>query len=808
MLKNVILLVAFLVLSCSMYSQKSTTNSIVINGKVIDSLTQQPIEFATISFNHKGSLKGVTTDKNGKFNIKLAAGIYTINVQFLSYTPKQFINKELKSDTNLGVIPLSLHTENLDEVNLVAQTKLVEFKIDKKIYNASKDIANKGGTGMDVLNNAPSVRIDPEGNVILRGSNASVLIDGKPLFGLDSSTDILRSIPSSNIEKVEIITHSAKYSAEGGGIINIITRKRKGSGLNGSLDLNLGSPDNNGFSTFLNENTEKINIFSTISFNNEKRILSTNIDQTYFDNSDNITGVFEQIRKDENQRNSFLFNIGSDFYIDNKNTITSSFLVNTNNKNYISNLSLDDFDATNNLLRSAQRNVRDFDDISKIELFLNYTSKFNDDGHQLSFDFKFDNTISENEADILESTISPVSELINQKVDKNQNLDNFLFQFDYAIPLNETKKIELGYKGTFRIYENDYKVSQFDNTLSDFVAIGGFDDILNYDERINAIYGQFNAMHGNFSYSFGLRTEMSDITIAGSSNDIINKNYTDLFPSASLGYEFEDGSVLTADYSRSINRPEIAQLNPFISLNDERFQSVGNPNLNPFYQDYLAVSYDYSFEKLTLISSFYVNNSKDQFLTVLQNTGQNIDGLDMFTRTPINSGDKNILAVDIDATYRPFKGLRLGAFLSPYNLDITNTINNQYDFNSWMLYAEASALVTLNNGLRFQANYYYQSPKTDGLTKLEKINFANLTISKDLFNKNSYLTFKIKDVFNSFWYTMQSYEASTNTVRSRRYNQQFSLSFTYRFNQKRRSAKDRSDDINKDKLEDKQDEKL
>ena len=401
-----------------MYSQKSTTNSIVINGKVIDSLTQQPIEFATISFNHKGGLKGVTTDKNGKFKIALAAGIYTINVQFLSYTSRQFINKELKSDTNLGVIPLSLHIENLEEVNLVADTNLVEFKIDKKIYNASKDIANKGGTGMDVLNNAPSVRVDQEGNVILRGSNASVLIDGKPLFGLDSSTDILRSIPSSTIDKVEIITHSAKYSAEGGGIINIITRKRKGSGLNGSLDLKLGSPDNNGFSTFLNENTEKINIFSTISFNNEKRILSTNIDQIYFDNSENVTGIFEQIRKDENQRNSFLFNIGSDFYIDNNNTITSSFLVNTNNKNYISNLSLYDFDATNSLLRSTQRNVGDFDDISKIELFLNYTSKFNDDGHQLSFDFKFDNTISENEADILENTISPVSELIKQKVER------------------------------------------------------------------------------------------------------------------------------------------------------------------------------------------------------------------------------------------------------------------------------------------------------------------------------------------------------------------------------------------------------
>ena len=144
-------------LSLCMYSQKSTTNSILINGKVIDSITQQPIEFATISFRNKEDIVGTTTDKSGKFNIKLAAGIYTISIQFLSYTPQQFLNKELKSDTNLGDIKLSLHTENLEEVNIIAKTNLVEFKIDKKIYNASKDIANKGGTAMDVLNNAPSV---------------------------------------------------------------------------------------------------------------------------------------------------------------------------------------------------------------------------------------------------------------------------------------------------------------------------------------------------------------------------------------------------------------------------------------------------------------------------------------------------------------------------------------------------------------------------------------------------------------------------------------------------------------------------
>jgi len=444
-LKNTILLFAFIVFSTFSYGQISESKDIIIQGKVIDSLTQQPIEFATIAFQNKKDIVGTTSDKNGNFKFKIPAGIYTIKIQFLSYIPQLFIDKEIAIDTSMGIIQLVAHAENLDEVNIVAETNLVLFKSDKKVYNDSKDIANKGGSELDDINNTPSVIVEIDGSISMRGSNnITVLIDGKPQFGLDKGTDMLRAIPANSIDKVELITQNAKYSARGGGILNIVTKKRKGSGLNGSIDAHLGVPNDNGLSAFLNENAEKINIFSTISFNNKEEIIRTTIDQTYFDLIGNPKGIFEQIRKDENQRNSFLFNIGSDFYIDKNKTLTTSFLLNTNNKNFNSNLDLNDFDAVRSLTRSAHRNVKDIDEISTMELFLNYTSKFLKEGHQLSFDFKFDSTVSENAADILENATSPVFENIIQKVAKNQNLDNFLFQLDNALPLSATKKNEIG----------------------------------------------------------------------------------------------------------------------------------------------------------------------------------------------------------------------------------------------------------------------------------------------------------------------------------------------------------------------------
>ena len=808
-MKKIVVSIIVSLLGLFSYCQQTPSDKILITGKVIDSLTKQPIEFATISFKNKKGLTGTTSDKNGDFSMAVVSDTYTVKIEFLSYNPKIFTNKELIKDTNLGVTPLLFSTKNLDEVEVVAQKDLMEFKIDRKIYNASKDIANKGGNAIDVLNNTPSVRVDDENNVIMRGSTATILIDGKPIFGLESGIDILSSIPSNTIDKVELIASSAKYSAGGGGIINLITKKRKEAGVSGSFNGHIGTPDNNGVSAFLNKKTNKLNIFSTISFNNGKKIRRTTIDQTFLDGSQNPIGFFKETAKADNQRNSFLFSIGSDFYIDKNNTLTTSFLVNTNNKNYISKLRLDNFDAANILEQAATRNISDFDDVSKIEFFANYTTKLSKEGRKLSFDFKYDNTTSDNNADIIENITIPNIDNIIQKVAKNQNLDNFLFQVDYTHPISKTKKLEVGYKGTLRFYDNKYNVSQFDQASNSFMTIGGFDDVVNYDEKIHAFYALYSASKDKLSYSLGLRTEISDISIGGQiAGNVSSKNYTDVFPSASIGYEFNNEGYLSIDYQRGIQRPGITQLNPFISLTDERFQSVGNLGLNPYTNNYIELAYSNNFKKLTLISSVYLNFANDQFLSVIEEVGQNTEGLAIFRRTPINSGTKNIIGIDTDLAYRPFKGLRLGAYISPYNLDISNTLNNQYDFNSWVWYASSYAFITLNNGFSFKVDYAHQSPIENKLKKLNTINFVNATISKGLFHKKATVTFKVLDVFNSKWFSRRSIEANANTFRRVKLDQRFNLSFTYRFKQKRRSAKDRSKDLTKDVLEDKQDEKF
>ncbi len=782
---------------------------ITVTGKIIDAITSEPIEYATISFKKDSILIGTISDRNGRYSIDILTGTYTIKAEFLSYDSYILNNKKLNEPLDFGTIVLFYNSEILQEVELTGQQRLTEFKVDRKIYRSSQDIANDGGNAIDVLNNTPSVTIDDTGNVNMRGASATLLIDGKPLLGLGNGMDMLSSIPSSSIEKVEIITRSAKYSAEGGGgILNIVTKKSRTQGLSGSVELHGGIPENNGGSVFINNSSKTVSLFSTISFNNEKNIKYTDIGQTYFDNSNNISGSFEQYRKDENQRNSFLFNIGSDFYLNDKNVITASFLANTHNKNYISNLDLDDYNSQKIINRSAKRNVNDADDIIKIEGLLNYTHTFNQEGQKLSFDVKYGTTVSDNEANIIENITIPNSENIKQKVEKNQNLDDYLVQLDYTLPFTEDKTLELGYKSTFRLYENDYNVMQLDANSGNYTTIGGFTDVVNYDENVHALFAQYTATHGSFSYALGLRSELSDVTIGIGIINENSKNYTDFFPSVSLGYEFENENYLSLNYSRSINRPEISQLNPFISLNDERYQSVGNPNLDPYYTNFIELLYDMSFEKLLITSSLYATYAENQFLTVLQSAGQNAEGLEIFKRTPINSGNKISLGVDVDLTYTPFKGLRLNTYVSPYREETTKALDDTYNITNTVWYAEASALVSLNNGIKLRAQHYYQSPMIDGLAKYKTINFTNLAISTPLLKKKAMLTFKVTDVFNTKNYTTSTLEANSNTTRQLTFERQFLLAFTYEFKQSGKSKKDRSKDVKKDELEDKQDIKM
>jgi len=797
---KLLLVLIFSLVSLSLISQEANER-FNISGTVREADTHIPLQFITVTLQdiNTQEIIGDITNKNGSFVIEAPKGKYFCIVGSLSFKPFIIKTLDVNQDISIGTIELNQKITDLEEVEIIAEAKLFDYKFGKKIYNASKDIANIGGNAIAVLENTPTVRVDGQGNIFIRGNKASVLVNGKPYGGLKNNADILSLIPANSISQVEIINQSAKFDAEGGGgIINLILKKKIDEGYNGTIEAHGGTPDEEGLSTFINYKNEKINIFSTASFNHNVVNKDTEIKQIFLDQNQIPTGNFEELRDDYRQRNSVLFNLGSDFYIDNKNTITTSLLYSNTNKNYDSKLYLNDFKPIDNLIKTSIRDVDDNSDESYLEAFINYTGKFNKEGHQFSANINYNKNTAINNTFILNNETFPKDDISEQKYIKDEYVDQYYFQFDYTLPFANNGKLDLGHKSSFRKYENDFTISDFNGSTQQFVSIPEFTDNVNYDEKIYAFYANFTQERDKFSYAFGLRTEISRTEIIKENKqDVFTNNYNDLFPSASLSYNFEKDNSLSFYYTRFINRPEVSQLNPFNSFTDERFILIGNPYLNPSYGNYLTFEYYHKFEKITLNSSLFYTNTTDNILEVLEKTGfQTKDGFDIYQRLPINNGILNQTGFELILNYFPINKLRLNGSITPFYANLIDTRENQYDYNDFRWYSRVSASYKFNNTFRMKIDYSYQSAIKTAITEFDVYQFTNITASKDLFGGKATLTFKIQDIFNDRIGIYNSLEANTISKRVTIFQTRYLLSFTYRFNKaSKRNTHNRAKDI-------------
>jgi len=778
-----------------------------ITGQVKDADTHMPLQFVTVTLQRMDTqeLIGDVTDKDGNFELKALNGKYYCIVESLSFQPFIIHVLSIDQDMEMGLIELNQNTENLEEVELIATSNLIDHELTKKVYNASKDIANIGGNAVTVLENTPSVKIDGQGNITIRGNSALVLVDGRPYGGQRSSADVLSLIPANTINKVEIISQSAKYDAEGGGaILNIILKKRSIEGYNGTVEAHIGIPDNDGLSTFVNYKTDKVNMYSTISFNHLVKNKDTEIQQIFLDDLQNPTGNFDETRTDYRQRNSFLINIGSDFYLDKKNTLTTSVLYTRSSKNYDSELFLRDYEPVDEMIKSSLREVDDNSDEGFLEAYVQYTTKFNDKGHELSADIKYDNSLSDNETEIHNTETFPGNAITEQKYIKDESVDNFYTKLDYTLPIKDDAKFEAGFKGNFRIYTNDFTASNFNPSTTRFEAIAEFTSKIDYKENIYAFYANYSKQYEKLSFSIGLRTEITKSVITERTiEEDYENNYSDLFPNAIVTYQVNDKNTFSFGYTKYIDRPTISELNPFNSFTDERFILVGNPFLQPYYTNYFYLEYYREFEKLTLNSALFYSNSTDRILNVLEKTGnQTSDGFDIFRRIPINNGTLNYTGLELEATYNPNNKIRLYGLLSPYFSQLSETRDNAYDYENWVLYGNFRFLYRITNTLRFNIDYVYQSAQKTALTELKAFQYVNLNISKDFWEGKSTLSFKINDVFHTRQADFNSLEANTITQRSFIFDTQYMLSFSYRFNKSsRRNSHNRSKEIDKNVFE-------
>ncbi len=781
-----------------------SAQNITIKGQILEKGTNLPLEYATIVFKDAkdpSKINGGITNETGNYEISVPKGLYIISYEYIGYKTVSLTNKNLDKSQTLLTQYLFEDAESLDEVSIIAEKTTVEIKLDKKIYNVGKDLTVRGGTVSDVLDNVPSVSVDVEGNVALRGNeNVRILINGKPsgLVGL-SGSDALRQLPAESIEKVEVITSpSARYESEGtAGILNIILRRSKLQGLNGAINSNIGYNPRAGISGNINYRTGNVNIFNTTGYSYRENpgnwTTSTRYFNEKYDNNGNLITnnpdtYLDETKRFERERKGFNTNLGVEWYINNSTSLTTSMFYRDNeNKDNTNNL-LEQFDVNRVLTNTSTRFDPEIEDDKTIQYSTNFTKNFETSGHTLSLDFQYEDTSEDEDSPVL------INNKLSEQVNTFSDETRILLQGDYVLPIGEKHQFEAGFRTNFNNTNTDYQVRFLNATETDFVLDNNLSNELLFREYLYAAYTQFGSKIGKLSYLIGLRLENTQITINQKTTaDLTKKNYTGLFPTFNLSYELNDNENITLGYARRLRRPRSYYINPFPSRSSVTSIFQGNPDLDPSYSGQFDLGYYKKMGKLSLNGSTYYSRATDvfSFQSFDNGTTATVNGeeLPVIQRTPINLAKEDRLGAEITITYNPSKKWRIngnynfyrntieGKTLNGLSLDNTN--------NQW--FARISNKYTLPYSIDWQTNLNYRGPREDAQTKTDGVFSMALAFSKDLFKDKASISLNINDVLNSRKRfqntTTPTFEGNSEFQWSER---SFNLAFTYRFNQKKK----------------------
>ncbi|WP_025763520.1 outer membrane beta-barrel family protein [Dyadobacter tibetensis] len=764
-----------------------------IAGKLIDN-SSQAIPFATLAlFTQTDStlITGSNSDIDGFFALQAPEGSYYLKVSSLTHQDR-FVDIELAGkDVDLGPLTLSTATQVLNEVLVRGEKSQMELQLDKRVFNVGKDLSNIGGTASMILNNVPSVTVDVDGNVALRGSqNVRILINGKQsgMIGLNPA-EALKQIPADLIESIEVITNpSSRYDAEGEvGILNIIMKKNIRYGLNGTFVGTLGHPSNYAGSFNINYRKNKTNLIASYGLSYRESPGRGNSRQEYA--SADTSFVYEQIN---NRTRSGLSNTGTfglDYFFNQYNTLTTTVSFRHSNNDNRSNLEYRDFDASDLLTRTVVREEREREPSINIEGAVNYRKTFEKKDQSLTVDLKY--IISdETEAAKYRQYTLDAEDLLQQRSYNTEDEKTFLIQADYIHPLGENSRIEGGIKSSIRLLDNDFSVHQL-SEKQNWQILPDFDNYLAYDERIHAGYIMGSHKLGKVFVQAGLRGEYSDIrTSLKKTNENNDRHYFNLFPSVHLSYEVDKKQTLQLSYSYRLSRPGFRNLLPFSNFSDSRVFRAGNPLLNPEYTHSYEAGHLINMDKGTLLSSIYYRKRTGviEYITSVDSTG--------FTRiTPINLSTGDSYGLEFNLTYDPFAWWKLSANANLFRSQNKGEYNDrilQSDTYSWN--SRVTSRTTLLRNVDFQAALNYRAPRHTTQGRDLAMYALDLGLAKDIMKGNATVTLSVRDLLNSqkrrrIVENEGYYSRSEFQWRAR----QVLLSFSYRLNRSKERPKSNND---------------
>lgn len=743
----------FLIFTFSVNSQTSTGS---ITGTVLDKSSGQPLESADVTLLRAPDstvIKGTTTDKEGKFSFsEIPFGKYSVRSSFVGYSTvnaKGIILSTENSAVNLDPIKLSSGTATTEEILVETQKSFVQFDGDKKVFNVSQNPMNQSGSLIELLKNIPSVSVDADGNVSLRGNtNVKITVDGRP-FGLDGQnrTQLLEQIPANQIESVELVTNpSSKYEAEGvSGIINIVTKKTKVFGYNGNLSLNAGSRDKYNGSLNLNLKSNNTQFFANYSYNINNFFITGGTDRT---NSLSTTeNIFTQSYDGRSRIKSHFVKGGMDYFINPQNTLGFSVTYQNSARNRGEFISSKAFDI-NDIITSSSLN--DYNVSSKnntLDIALNHIFKFKNPKQTLTTDAIYSQNNNDESGFTQENYILPVNQNpgLIQETSKINDKD-FSIQSDYVHPFTENTKIETGYKIRLRDKKNDYSNSQFDYNLNQYVTNTNLTNNFEYRDIVSAAYVQFSSTEGIFSYTAGTRVEHTNVkSLLILNNTQVKNSYFDIFPSANITAKLGKSNEVQLSYSRRIRRPGMWELNPFVNATDPNNYFSGNPDLKPEYTDSYELSLVQYLPGTSLTPTVFYRHTKD----LISRTREYIDSNTTLT-TFANYNTSKSYGAELIFNSQPVQFWNINGSISYYKTEIdASNISSAYvnEGSTWS--GRISSSLFLPYQFSLQLNYFYSGDILAAQATVEPFSSFDASLKKELFNGRLTTTLRVSDIFNT-----------------------------------------------------------
>jgi outer membrane receptor protein involved in Fe transport len=799
-LKNKIL--AFLLLISFTSLAQTSENKGKIIGQTQDGTTKKAIPFSSIRVMAGSPSKtiagGITSDK-GSFEIAVPFGTFDIVIESVGYETiilkNQVVSKERQKLT-IGMLDLKLSVKTLGEVIVKGQKSSMELSLDKRIFNVGTDLGNKGATAAEILANLPSVQVDGEGGIRLRGSeNVRILVDGKPstLVGINGSSG-LQSLQGNLIDKVEIITNpSARYEAEGmAGIINIVMKKNQKEGFNGSIESTLGYPENFGATSIVNYRKNKLNFFLNYGLFYRKTPGKGNLYQEVYNGP--TTNYLSQTSK--NKVTGIVNNIrgGADYFFNEKTILTGSYIFRRTDVRRISDFNYLDYRNTlQNLYSNTYRQQDEKEAEPNAEYALTFKKSYAKKGKEFSADLRYLDYWERSDQTYTQTSKkgdgSPFPEnALVQRALNDEFERQWILQADYINPIGKEGKFETGLRTSFRDMTNDYIVTQQEPS-GIFTIIPGLRNIFLYKENISAAYMILGNKMKKFSYQFGMRGEVTGIqTQLVQTKEKNPRNYANLFPSAHFTYTKNEENSFQLGFSRRVRRPTYNELSPFVTLSDNRNFFSGNPDLNPEFTNSFDLGYLKYFESGSISSSIFYRHTTgkiDQIRTV--------DSLGFARSIPQNFADQQSMGVEVTSSFNLSTTYKADFSVNAFRAKINaSNINSAYLVDTYSWFVRHTSRIKLGGGIDMQVRANYEAPQKTAQGKRGHLAWMDWSASKDIMSGNGTISMNIIDILNSRIMRSETFGTTFYTKRQMQGRlRQINMTFNYRIKTTKQAAKQR-----------------